>query len=58
MKPLKDRLRNELQGTTADPEAVEEIFWDWLEDLRTKGHLGGNWHDGAQQVRMWAKDGD
>jgi hypothetical protein len=41
VKPLSDRLANELEGTTADPEAVMEIFFEWFEDLVDKGHL--NW---------------
>lgn len=38
VKPLIDRLRNEVAGTDVDPEALIEIFKDWGDALIKHGH--------------------
>lgn len=54
IKPLIQRLQHELEGTTADPEAVLDIFFEWAAQM-TAAHV----YDQAgvvQALRKEAKD--
>lgn len=57
VKPLIDRLRNEVQGTDIDPEALIEIFTDWADQVIGKGFLSDRsetWYF----LKQYAKDGE